>query len=114
MARGVTTTHRHLRDRVTAVLLVTVAVDLVSAVLALLLERHAAGTDIHTFGSALFWTTAQLTTVSSQMANPLTTGGRILDVLMEIYAISVVATLAGSIGAFFHRRGRERDANESH
>ncbi len=110
VARGDTATHRHLRSRVTAVLLISIVVDLVCAVLALALERHAPRTDVHSFGTALFWTTTQLTTVSSQMTNPQSTGGRILDVLMEIYAITVVATLAGSFGAFFHRRGHERDA----
>jgi hypothetical protein len=29
---------------------------------------------------------------------------------MEIYAITVVATLAGSFGAFFHKRSMERAA----
>jgi hypothetical protein len=33
----------------------------------------------------------------------------VLDVFLQAYAISVVAVLAGSWGAFFHRRGMERD-----
>jgi hypothetical protein len=32
----------------------------------------------------------------------------VLDVFLQAYAISVVAVLAGSFGAFFHRRGIER------
>jgi hypothetical protein len=32
---------------------------------------------------------------------------RILDVFMEIYAISVIATLAGAFGSFLHKRGEE-------
>jgi len=36
-------------------------------------------------------------------------GARILDIGMEAYAITVVATLAGSIGAFLIRRAREAD-----
>jgi hypothetical protein len=79
-------------------------------VLAWLLERHGHGTDIHSIGSAAFWTTTQLATISSSMTNPVTTGGRILDVVLEIYAITVVATLAGSFASFFHRRSHERDA----
>jgi hypothetical protein len=35
-------------------------------------------------------------------------GGRILDVFIEIYAISVIATLAGALGCFL-QRGREID-----
>ena len=87
---------------------VTVAVDLVCAVLAFLFERHEAQTEIHTFGSALFWTSTQLLTVSSNLQNPISAPGRVLDVLMEIYAITVVAALAGSFASFLHRRSLER------
>jgi hypothetical protein len=106
MAR--TETHLHLRERLVALLWVTLAVDLVCSLLAFLLERHEPETEIHTFGSAVFWTSAQLLTVSSQMRNPLSAGGRVLDILMEAYAITVVGALAGSFGAFFHRRSKER------
>jgi hypothetical protein len=109
VARAATATHRQLRERLIAVALVTLAIDLVCAIAAFYLERHEKQTEIKTLGSALFWTSAQLLTVSSQMRNPLSAGGRVLDVFMEAYAITVVAALAGSFGAFFHRRGSERD-----
>ena len=64
------------------------------AILGFLLERHSQETDIKTFGSAIFWTTTQLLTVSSQIKNPISTGGRVLDIFMEIWAVSVIATLA--------------------
>ena len=57
----------------------------------------------------MFWTTTQLLTVSSQIKNPITVGGRILDVFMEIYAITVIAGLAGAIGSFLQKRGQEID-----
>jgi hypothetical protein len=98
----------HLRERLVLVTVITVAVALLCSVLALFLERHGPGTEITNFGDSFFWVSTQLLTVSSQMKNPVTTGGRILDVFMEIYAITVVATLAGSFGAFFHRRSSER------
>jgi hypothetical protein len=66
-----------------------------------LFERHAKGTDIHTFGDALFFTTVQLLTVSSQIRNPLTPAGRIVDVALEIWAVLVVAGSAGAIATFF-------------
>jgi hypothetical protein len=47
--------------------------------------------------------------VSSSVKNPLSTSGRVLDVAMEFYAITVIATLAGSFGAFFQKRGIELD-----
>ncbi len=106
--RAATPVHRALRDRVILVVVVTVVIDLVCAALALLFERHAKGTEIESFGSALFWSSTQLLTVSSQLRNPISAPARVLDVLMEAYAISVVATLAGSFGTFFHVRGHER------
>jgi hypothetical protein len=110
--RATTPVHGELRDRLVAVVVATVGLDLVCAVLAFLFERHAPQTAIHTFGSALFWTSTQLLTVSSQIPNPFTVGGRILDVVMEAYALTVVATLAGSVGAFLVKRA-EHDADRA-
>ena len=107
VVRGTTPTHRDLRDRLTVVIAVTVLVDLVCGVLALLLERGIRGTEIHGLGDALFFSTTQLLTVSSSIRNPLSTGGRLLDVGMELYAITVVASLAGMTASFFHRRSTE-------
>jgi hypothetical protein len=109
VVRGVTPTHEHLRSRLVFLFLVSVLLDAVASVLVLLFERHAHGTGITTLGDALFWTSTQLLTVSSQLPNPISTPARVLDVLLQAYAISVVAMLAGSFGAFFHRRGVERD-----
>jgi uncharacterized membrane protein YbhN (UPF0104 family) len=110
VARAATTTHRRLRDRLAVIALATFGVDLVCAVLAFLLERNADQTGIKTFGSALFWTSTQLLTVSSQLKNPITPAGRVLDVFMEAYAITVIAALAASMGAFVHKRSLEIDA----
>ncbi|MCW3065198.1 MAG: uncharacterized protein JWN32_2370 [Solirubrobacterales bacterium] len=102
-----TDTHRKLRDRLTFVLVATIGVDAVCAVLAYLFERSAKQTDVKTIGSALFWTSTQLLTVSSSVKNPITTGGRVLDVVMEAYALIVIATLAGALGTFLQKRGEE-------
>jgi hypothetical protein len=107
-----TPAHRHLRSRVAVLLAATALLDVAASVLVWLLERGQRGTAIHTLGDALFWTSTQLLTVSSQLPNPLSTPARVLDVLLQAYAISVVAILAGSFGAFFHGRTMER-ARES-
>ena len=112
VARGVTPTHEHLRSRLVFIIVATVVLDAVASVLVFIFERHAAGTEITTLGDSLFWTSTQLLTVSSQLPNPISTAGRVLDVFLQAYAISVVAMLAGSFGAFFHRRGIERDPPE--
>lgn len=108
--RAETPTHAHLRSRIATLTLAAVVADAVGSVLMLLADRHEPRSDITNIGDALFWTTSQLLTVSSQMTNPLSTWGRILDVGLELLAITLVTALAGSFGAFFLRRGHERDA----
>jgi hypothetical protein len=107
--RAATPTHRRLRDHLVTISVATVGVDLFCAIAAFLLERHSEQTEIKTFGSAVFWTTTQLLTVSSQIKNPISVGGRILDVFMEIWAVTVVAALAGAFGTFLQKRGQEMD-----
>jgi hypothetical protein len=107
--RGATPTHEHLRSRISFVLVATLLLDAVASVLVLLFERNASGTQINDFGDAVFWTSTQLLTVSSQLPNPISTPARVLDIFLQAYAISVVAVLAGSFGAFFHRRSNEKD-----
>jgi hypothetical protein len=111
--RAATPTHRRFRGRLAAILVATVGVDLACAVLALLFEHHAKQTQINDFGSALFWTSTQLLTVSSSLQNPISVAGRVLDVFMEIWAITVIAALAGSAAAFFHKRGDELEHLEA-
>ena len=91
------------------IIVATVGIDLLFAIAAFLLERHSQQTEINSFGSAVFWTTTQLLTVSSQIKNPISVGGRVLDVFMEIYAITVIAALAGALGSFLQKRGQEID-----
>jgi hypothetical protein len=112
VARARTPTHEHLRSRLVLLTVATIALDAAATVLAFLFERHAPHTGITTWGDSLFWTTTQLLTVSSQLPNPISTPARILDVFLQAWAISAVAILAGSFGAFFHRRGNERDPPE--
>ena len=105
VARAETKVHARLRGHLTAIIVLTVGIDLVCAVLAYLFEHGARQTQIKTFGSAIFWTTTQLLTVSSQLPNPISSPGRVLDVFMEMWAVTVIATLAASIGSFLVRRG---------
>jgi hypothetical protein len=87
-----------------------VGFDIVCGVLAFLFEHHQKQTQIQSLGSALFWTTTQLLTVSSSIQNPISFLGRVLDIVMEIYAITVIGALAGALGAFLIKRGDERDS----
>ena len=93
--------HRRLVGRLLLVLILTLVVDAVGTVLVYIFERGVRGGEIHGFGDALFFTTVQLLTVSSQIRNPLTAAGRIVDVLLEVWAVIVVAGSAGAVAAFF-------------
>lgn len=106
--RADTKTHEIFRDRLVALALATMLVDAVCSGLVFLLERHAHGTMITDYRSALFFSTTQLLTVSSSYPNPLTLGGQVLDVLMELYAITIVASLAGTTTVFMHHRSAEQ------
>lgn len=108
-----TPVHGRLRDRLLALVLTTITVDVGCGVLAFLFERGQPQSQIHTFGSALFWTTTQLLTVSSNLSDPVSTPARILDIAMEIYAITVIGTLAAAFGAFLIRRGDQLDSAAS-
>jgi hypothetical protein len=93
--------HRRLFGRVAVALIATLLVDALGTVLVWHFERGLAGGDIHGLGDAAFFTTVQLLTVSSQIRNPLTTAGRIIDVALEVWSIVVVTSVAGSFAAFF-------------
>ena len=98
--------HERLVGRLLLVLVLTAVVDVLGTIAVYAFERRAAGSDIHSFGDALFFTTVQLLTVSSQIKNPLTTGGRIVDVLLELWAVIVVAGSAGALASFFQSADR--------
>jgi hypothetical protein len=102
--RGESRTHRFLRARVTFLVVATLVLDAIATVAMYMLEHDHRDSGFDDVGGALFWVSAQLTTVSSQMPNPVTTPGRVLDILLSVWAISVVATLAASLAAFFHAR----------
>ena len=108
--RGGTPTHARLRDRLVAIAVATVGFDVICAVLGFLFEHDQKQTQIKTLGSALFWTSTQMLTVSSSLQNPISFAGRVLDVVMEIYAITIIGSMAGALGAFLLKRGEEIDA----
>jgi hypothetical protein len=102
--RGESLAHRLLRSRLMFLFVATLALDAAATVAMYGLEHREPGSGFHTWGGALFWVTAQLTTVSSQMPNPVTGWGKAIDIVLEVWAISVAATLAASLAAFFRAR----------
>jgi Ion channel len=107
---GATPRHLHLRRRLAEIMLSILVVDVIGTLLMLMFEHGAQRSEITNIGDALFWTTAQLLTVSSQMKNPVTTGGRIVDVFLMAFAITVVTSLAGSFASYFRKADEEMAA----
>ena len=93
--------HRRLLARLLLAFGLSLGVFVIGTVLIWLLESGHRGGDIHGLGDAAFFTGVQLLTVSSQMRNPLTSGGKIVDVALEVWALFVVTAVAGSFATFF-------------
>ena len=108
-ATAATPVHHTLRNRITGIVAVSVVVDLAAGMVAWHFERGHG--EITTVWNALFWTTTQMLTISSQFPNPLTTGGKVLDVLLQIYAVTVVTSVAGAFASFFHSRSHAAQAD---
>jgi len=106
VARGSSKTHYHLRRRLMIIFGATAVFAVVCTLVVYFTERHAKGTEIHSLFDAFLFATSQLLTGSS-VANPTTDLGKVLELIFDLWAITVVASLAGSFGAFFHARGKE-------
>jgi hypothetical protein len=108
IARGATIVHRDLRDRLLLAFVASLALDLIAgAILSNLTYGHGRQ-EFGNYWTALFWATTQLLTISSQLSNPHSTGAHIVDVLLEVWAMTVVTAVAGSFAAFFHHRTADR------
>jgi hypothetical protein len=108
--RGESRTHRFLRARLTFLVVATLLVDAVATAAMFMLEHDDPRSGFDDVGGALFWVSAQLTTVNSQLPNPVTTPGRVIGIALSIWAITVAATLAASLAAFFRARHVEESA----
>jgi hypothetical protein len=90
--------------RLALLFVATVVASLLCALAMYVLERHARGSDIKTYGQAVFWSASQLLTLGSALNDPVTAPGRILAVAMDVYAVVVIGTISGTLGAYFLHR----------
>lgn len=93
--------HRRLLARLSLAGLASLVVFVVGTLLIWITESGHQGGDIHGIGDAAFFTAVQLLNVSSSMANPLTAAGKVIDVVLEFWALFVIAAVAGSLATFF-------------
>ena len=106
VARAKTKTHYHLRRRIAIIFGTTAVFAVICTLIVYFAEHEAKGGEIHSLWDAFLFSTSQLLTGSS-VANPTTNLGKILELIFDLWAITVVASLAGSFGAFFHARSKE-------
>jgi len=106
VARASSRTHSHLRRRILIIFGATAVFAVLCTFVVYLTEHHAKSTEIKTLFDSFLFTASQLLTGSS-VANPHTELGKLLELIFDLWAITVVASLAGSFGAFFHARSKE-------
>jgi hypothetical protein len=93
--------HHVLRRRLLEALVLICIVDAVGTLLMWVFEDDARRSEIHNLWDAFFFSTVQLLTVSSQLKNPVTTGGRVVDIVLELTALFLVTGIAGVFASFF-------------
>ena len=97
---------RRSRDRLhvdVAVQVVTVAVIIVfiGAVGILDVERNARGSNIHSFGDALWWALSTVTTVGYGDRYPVTGQGRLIAAAVMLTGIAVLGVVTASVAGWF-------------
>lgn len=100
--------HVDLRNRLFTTFSFTVMVSGVATFALFLAERGHQESDIANLWDAFYFTVSQLSTLGSDMNNPVTTTGQIIVLLINVFAITVVSTLAGIFGAYFYHRTDQR------
>ena len=93
--------HRRLLARLILAFVLSLVVFVIGTVLILLCESGHSRWGHPRRGDAAFFTAVQLLTVSSGAKNPLTSPGKVVDVVLELWALFVVTAVAGSFALFF-------------
>jgi hypothetical protein len=101
--------HLVLRRRIAQALVLVGVIDVIGTALMWMFENDVQRSEIRNLWDAFFFTTVQLLTVSSQLRNPVTTGGRIVDIFLELTAVCLVSGIAGAFASFFLDGGKNGD-----
>lgn len=94
-----------LSRRIIYLIVLSVTIILIGSTGAYILESTRTG-PIQTFGDSLWWASSLVVGTESSDMYPVSTGGRILGVLLLAYSTSIFAYLAASIAAFFIEKSR--------
>ncbi len=105
--RSVGTARRLFRSRLSYLGATAVVVAIGVAELAYLFERDRPDGAFDSFGDAVLWSLAAVLALQADPV-PVTVGGRLAMLVAFAFGVVVVATLAGTIGAFLVEERRER------
>ncbi len=94
-----------LRGKVTAVMVAVASLLILLSSIAILdAERGRQGANIETFGDALWWAMATVTTVGYGDHYPVTTRGRLVAVVLMLTGISVIGVVSATFGSWLTER----------
>lgn len=96
------------------VLLSSGGILLIGAALELALEKHAPGSNIHNYGSALWWAVVTVTTVGYGDKYPVTTGGRAVAVVLMLVGISLIGVVTATVASYFVEENADQSKAELH
>jgi voltage-gated potassium channel len=96
------------------VLLSVLAIVGVCAAVELAFEQHAPGSNIHSFGDALWWAIVTVTTVGYGDKYPVSAGGRGVAVVLMLTGIGLVGVLSATVASYFVGQRADKDMLELH
>jgi voltage-gated potassium channel len=102
-----------LRGRVPLYVSTSAGTLVICAALAVLdAERHAAGSNIKTFGDALWWAVVTVTTVGYGDHFPVTLQGRFVAAGLMIGGVALIGVVTASFAAWFIDRVRDEEEEQ--
>lgn len=72
-------------------------------------EAHAKGSNIRSFGDALWWAVVTVTTVGYGDKVPVTAGGRGVAVVLMVVGIGLIGTLTATVASYFVEQSGEQE-----
>lgn len=75
-------------------------------------ESNAKGSNIHSFGQALWWAVVTVTTVGYGDKYPVTAGGRGVAVVLMLVGIGLIGVLTATVASYFVEQRADDDRDE--
>lgn len=96
-----------------AIGLTVMFLSLVGSLAMLDAERNAPGGTIHTFGDAIWWSYATMTTVGYGDTYPVTSAGRAIALVMMLLGISLLGVVSATMASSFQARIRGEQEDDT-